>query len=283
MYASASIITEIKKPHCTETSQCGSQEWNRTPNATNLSIVSIFCRECEMHLQVLCRDFCLTRNGIVTLRSISPHTTGVVEHHACAGVYLRQILWISAFKFASRSLQDVHMRYVYTCVYTYVYVWMYIYIYVCISIRIYAYIYGCVYVCVCMYMCIYIYVYIYICVCICMCIYICIYLYIACMCSLFHSTLGNEDGGVQLVYESACCLAWGVIFDRRKDRGVVCVFSIFKAVGSVCVRVCVYTHTHTHTAQMEYLDLSPGVGMRHLEGPKNPDGLNLGIHIFVYV
>jgi len=25
------------------------------------------------------------------------------------------------------------------------------------------------------------------------------------------------------------------------------------------------------------------VGMRHLEGPKNPDGLNLGIHIFVYV
>jgi len=23
--------------------------------------------------------------------------------------------------------------------------------------------------------------------------------------------------------------------------------------------------------------------MRHLEGPKNPDGLNLGIHIFVYV
>ena len=23
--------------------------------------------------------------------------------------------------------------------------------------------------------------------------------------------------------------------------------------------------------------------MRHLEGSKNPDGLNLGIHIFVYV
>jgi len=29
--------------------------------------------------------------------------------------------------------------------------------------------------------------------------------------------------------------------------------------------------------------VSPGVGMRHLEGPKNPDGPNLGIHIFVYV
>jgi len=49
------------------------------------------------------------------------------------------------------------------------------------------------------------------------------------------------------------------------------------------VRVCVYTHTHTHTAQMGYLDVRPGVGMRHLEGPNNPDGLNLGMHIFAYV
>ena len=45
----------------------------------------------------------------------------------------------------------------------------------------------------------------------------------------------------------------------------------------VCIR------THTHTAHMGYLDVSPGVGMRHLEGPKNPDGLNLGIYVFVYV
>jgi len=78
------------------------------------------------------------------------------------------------------------------------------------------------------------------------CIYIYLSLYIACMCSLFHLALGDEDGGVQLVYESACCLAWGVIIDRRKDRGVVCVFSIFNAGGSVCGCVCVYTHTHTH-------------------------------------
>jgi len=34
---------------------------------------------------------------------------------------------------------------------------------------------------------------------------------------------------------------------------------------------------------MGYSDVSPGVGMRHLEGPKNSDGLNLGIHVFVYV
>ena len=105
----------------------------------------------------------------------------------------------------------------------------------------------------------------------------------SCVCSLFHLASGNEDGRVQLVYKSTCCLAWGVIFDRRKDRGVVCVFSILNAGGSVCGYMCVYLHTHAHTAQMGYSDVSPGVGMRHLEGPKNADGLNLGIHILVYV
>jgi len=34
---------------------------------------------------------------------------------------------------------------------------------------------------------------------------------------------------------------------------------------------------------MGYSDVSPGVRMRHLEGPKNPDGLNLDIYVFVYV
>ena len=47
--------------------------------------------------------------------------------------------------------------------------------------------------------------------------------------------------------------------------------------------MCVYTHTHTHTAQMGYLDVSPGVWMRHLEGPKNPDGLNESWHICIHV
>jgi len=58
-----------------------------------------------------------------------------------------------------------------------------------------------------------------------------------------HLALSDEGGGVQLVYQSNCCLAWGVIFDKRKDRGVVCVFSIFKCMW-VCM--CVYAHTHTH-------------------------------------
>jgi len=73
----------------------------------------------------------------------------------------------------------------------------------------------------------------------------------------------------------------GGYFDRRKDRGVVCVFSSFNAGGSVCGCMCVYTHTHTHTAQMGYSDVSPGVGKRHLEGPKNPDGLNLGTYMCI--
>jgi hypothetical protein len=96
-----------------------------------------------------------------------------------------------------------------------------------------------------------------------------------------HLAFWNEDVRVVLVYdlESTCCLAWGVIFDRRKDRGVACVFSIFNVGGSICGCICVYTHTHIHTAKMGYSVVIPGVGMRHLEGPlaKNPDGLNPGI------
>jgi hypothetical protein len=65
--------------------------------------------------------------------------------------------------------------------------------------------------------------------------------------------------------------------------GVLSMSSLFLTRVGVYVCVCVCIRTHTHTAQMGHLDVSPGVGMRHLEGPKNPDGLNLGVHIFVYV
>jgi len=47
------------------------------------------------------------------------------------------------------------------------------------------------------------------------------------------------------------------------------------------VRVCI--RTHTHTVEMGYLDVSPGVGMRHLKGPKDPDGLSLGMYIYIRV
>jgi len=46
--------------------------------------------------------------------------------------------------------------------------------------------------------------------------------------------------------------------------------------------VCVHARTHTHCID-GVLSVSPEVRMRHLEGPKNPDGLNLGTHIFVCV
>ena len=39
-----------------------------------------------------------------------------------------------------------------------------------------------------------------------------------------HPALGNESGGVQLIHEGTCCLAWGIFFDRMRDRGVVCVW-----------------------------------------------------------
>jgi len=52
----------------------------------------------------------------------------------------------------------------------------------------------------------------------------------------------------------------------------------------MCVSVCVNAHTHTHCTDgvLGCVNVSPGVGMRHLEGPKNSDVLNLGINIFVY-
>jgi len=100
------------------------------------------------------------------------------EHHACAGVYVRQVLWTSACTFAHTLAA------------------------------------GCAHV----------------------------LMYV----QFVHLALGNEDGGVQLVYESTCCLVWGVIFDSLKSRGVVCVCSIFKVGGSVCGCICVYTHTHAH-------------------------------------
>jgi len=34
---------------------------------------------------------------------------------------------------------------------------------------------------------------------------------------------------------------------------------------------------------MGYSDVSLGVEMKHLEGPKNPNGLSLGIYVFIYV
>ena len=75
----------------------------------------------------------------------------------------------------------------------------------------------------------------------------------------------------------------GGYFSTEEKIGVLSVYSLFLTRVGVYEGVCVYIHTHTRTTQIGYSKVSPGVERRHLEEPKNPDGLNLGIHIFVYV
>ena len=70
----------------------------------------------------------------------------------------------------------------------------------------------------------------------------------------------------------------GGLFLTEGKIVVLSVSSLF--LTRACVSVCIRTHTHTlHRCS----DVNPGVGMRHLEDPKKPDGLNLDIHIFVYL
>ena len=77
-------------------------------------------------------------------------------------------------------------------------------------------------------------------------------------------------------------VAWrGGLFLTEGKIVVLSVSSLFLTRVGVYVWVSVCIRTHTHTLH-RCSDVSPGVGMRHLEGPKNP-GLNLDIYIFVYV
>jgi len=75
-------------------------------------------------------------------------------------------------------------------------------------------------------------------------------------------------------------LVLDVIFDTSKTK-VLSVFSLFLTGVRVYIDVCECIHKHTHTLHGGYLDVSPEVGTRHLQGPKNPDELNL-IRVFVY-
>ena len=67
-----------------------------------------------------------------------------------------------------------------------------------------------------------------------------------------HSAFGNEGGGVELVYENTSCLAWEVIHDRRRDRGVVGVFSILNAGGRY-VRCLLITESPKTPGHYRYL------------------------------
>jgi len=63
---------------------------------------------------------------------------------------------------------------------------------------------------------------------------------------IVHLALGNENGGVHQVYESASCLAWGLVFGRRKIGVLSTSFMFLTRVGMYAdVDVCIHTHTHT--------------------------------------
>ena len=89
-------------------------------------------------------------------------------------------------------------------------------------------------------------------------------------------------GGVQLVYAEHLSLGVGGYFRGKERRKCCYVSSLFLTRVGVYVSVCGCIRTHTHTAH-QVLNVSLGVGTRHLEGPKNPDGLNLGKYVFLYV
>ena len=114
------------------------------------------------------------------LRRVCMHFYRCCEHHACAGVYVRQVLWTPSYTFPYMLAIG--------CAYALMYV------------------------------------------------------------QFLHSALGNEDGGVQIVYMRAH-VAWrGVIFFWTEGKiGVLSMSSLFLTrVGVyVSVSVCICTHTHT--------------------------------------
>ena len=65
------------------------------------------------------------------------------------------------------------------------------------------------------------------------------------VCAVCSLVLDDECRGLQLVDAGHLLLVWDIIIYIRKDRGVVCMLSVFLR-GWECMRVyCVYAHTHT--------------------------------------
>jgi len=104
----------------------------------------------------------------------------------------------------------------------------------------------------------------------------------SCMRNLFISVGGRGWGGLTILYR-ALVAGVGAYFQYEENRVVVWDFFDFLTGVGVYVskRVCICTHTHT--LHVGHSNVSPVLGMRHLESPKNPDGLNLRTHISVYV
>jgi len=103
-------------------------------------------------------------------------------------------------------------------------------------------------------------------------------------CAVCSFALGDEGGEVQLVntVQSTCRLAWGLASIEGEIKVLSFVFIFLTLVGVYLgVHMC-DTHTHTH-AVYGVLDVSPGIGTRHFEGPKNQERLNLVKFVFIHV
>jgi len=90
----------------------------------------------------------------------------------------------------------------------------------------------------------------------------------------------------KLVYACMCMVRCG--FVGRVCEWCVVDLWVLTRVGvyvGVCVSEsqCIHRHTQTHTLNMLYSDVSPGVSMQNLEGPKSAIGQNLCIYVFLNV
>jgi len=96
-----------------------------------------------------------------------------------------------------------------------------------------------------------------------------------------HGLQATNSSWIRTLWRALVAWRGGLFSIEGETETLSFVFSIFDA-ARVGVYVGVHMHTHTHTAH-EVLNLSSGVGTRHLEGPKNLDGLNFAKHTFIYV
>ena len=95
---------------------------------------------------------------------------------------------------------------------------------------------------------------------------------------------GTWVGGFSYFMQSTyCCQEEFIIRYWQKEslKYCVCVLVLWRSLQCMCVCMCVI-RTHTIKMLVGYSDLSPGAGKRHLEILKDPGGLNLEIHVFVY-
>ena len=108
----------------------------------------------------------------------------------------------------------------------------------------------------------------------------CIYTHVCAVCFIQHWGIRIE-GFNQSIKE---LVAWhGGLFLTEGKIGVLSASSLFLKWVGVYEGVCVCIRARTHTLHRWGTRCEPRSRDETPGGPENPDGLNLGIHIFVYV